>query len=79
MGTVFGCHQERKLPLAEHRPCIGWAIDQKRRNTPSIALRLMLIQNHEAARWYAKLDDKAKGLFRSVIAMCRANGVRKRS
>ncbi len=74
IGKVFGCHQERKLPLAEHRVCVGWAIDQKKRNLPSIAFR-MLLMKEAASDWLDKLDVKQRGLFRTLASMCRANGV----
>jgi hypothetical protein len=74
LGKVYGCHQERKLSLAEHRPCVGWAIDQKKRDLPSIAFRILLTKK-TASDWYDKLDVKYRGLFRTLAAMCRANGV----
>lgn len=74
-GCIYQCHQERKLPESEHRPCIGWAIDQKKRNTPSIMLRMGLMMKEGMGEWFAKLDVGEPGLFRSLAAMCRANGV----
>lgn len=74
-GCIYQCHQERKLPESEHRPCVGWAIDQKRRNTPSIMLRMGLMLKEGMGEWFANLDVRQPGLFRSLAAMCRANGV----
>ena len=76
MGAVYQCHQERKLDESEHRPCAGWAIDQKKRNLPSLALRMLLMKSDEACDWLRRLNKKEKGLFRSLGAMCKANGVR---
>lgn len=74
-GSTFGCHEGRKLPLAEQRMCVGWMIHQKRNNTPSIMLRLQLRKNAALDDLYAKIDEKMPGLFRTLAAMCRANGV----
>jgi Family of unknown function (DUF6283) len=75
-GCIYECHQERKLPESEHRLCAGWAIDQKKRNTPSIMLRMGLMMKVGMGEWFAKLDVRQRGLFRTLEAMCRANGVR---
>ena len=58
--------------------CIGWLIHQKKNNTPSIMLRMRLIKNKPLADLYEKLDTKFPDLFRTLAAMCRANGVTKR-
>jgi len=75
-GKVFGCHQERKLDRSEHRVCVGWAIDQKKRDLPSLAFRMLLIMQRGASDWFDKLDVRLPGLFRTLASMCRANGVR---
>ena len=78
-GTVFGCHEGRKLPHDEHRMCVGWLIHQKRNGTPSIQLRLQMIKNEALGELYGRIDEKRPGLFRTLKSMCRANGVRPRS
>jgi glycine/D-amino acid oxidase-like deaminating enzyme len=51
------------------------AIDQKKRNTPSIMLRMGLMLKEDMGEWFRKLDERQSGLFRTLGAMCRANGV----
>ncbi len=75
LGAVYQCHQERLLPESERRPCVGWAIDQKKRSEPSIMFRILLMKSEIAHAWFTKLDVKYPGLFRTLAAMCRANGV----
>lgn len=75
-GAVYQCHEGRKQPDEERRPCMGWMLDQKRRNVPSIQLRMLLMRNAEACAAFNEAHAGAK-LFASIAAMCRANGVRR--
>lgn len=74
-GHVFGCHKHRHQPKRERRPCVGWLLDQKKRGIPSIQLRLMLMKSEVARKHFARIHSKGLKLFRSIQAMCRANGV----
>jgi hypothetical protein len=76
-GTTFGCHEGRRLPPEhpEQRMCIGWLIHQKKNGAPSIMLRMRLIKDAALGDLYEKLDTKLPDLFRTLAAMCRANGV----
>jgi hypothetical protein len=76
-GSTFGCHEGRKLPSdhADQRMCVGWLVHQKRRNTPSIMLRMRLMKDADLDALYARIDERQKGLFRTIESMCRANGV----
>lgn len=76
-GATYGCHEFRKQPREEHRPCIGWLLDQRRRGYPSIQLRLMMIKKPAAGECAteARLPEGVT-LYPSIKTMCRANGVR---
>lgn len=75
-GRLFGCHNDGKKPKEEQRPCVGWLLDQKRRGTPSIQLRLALMRNEKAVMMYERISAAGLKLYRTIQAMCRANGVR---
>jgi hypothetical protein len=79
-GSTFACHKTKDLPADRRGFCAGWLLDQKRRGVPSIALRLALSSmssGADAARAaYEAVTDGGHKLFKSVEAMCRANGVR---
>lgn len=77
-GAMYGCHEFNKRPPESHRPCAGWLLDQQRRGLPSIRLRLALISIPDARRCMEQLADAGLSLFRTIKAMCRANGVRSR-
>lgn len=70
MGRVYGCHKQNG------RPCIGWLLDQRERGCPSIRLRLILLREPEAVRCMEDSTSGGHALFKTVAAMCRANGVK---
>lgn len=76
IGTVYGCHEGIKLAPVDRSLCIGWLIDQRERNVPSIRLRMLLMTNKDACALLEKAHDGGAKLYPSVQAMCRANGVR---
>jgi hypothetical protein len=65
-GKVYNCHKNNGSV------CVGWLIDQDKRNFPSIALRISLI-NHGVSREY--LDNLASPapLYFSVEEMIENN------
>lgn len=77
-GSIFGCHEDRKKPDEDRRLCIGWVLDQKRRNVPSIRLRLMLARQGDKGLGdlMADASDGGVALYPTLKTMCRANGVR---
>jgi hypothetical protein len=76
-GHQFGCHQHRKLPEAERGACVGWLLDQRKRGTPSIQLRMTLITKPEACEQFNQAHaPEGVALYSSIAAMCRANKVR---
>lgn len=77
-GTVFACHKQIDLPRSQRGFCAGWLLNQKQRNIPSIALRMVLIRDESAREALEKVSAAGLRMFRSVAAMCRANGVRGR-
>ena len=76
MGAMFDCHKGKDRLQAEHRLCVGWLLDQKKRNVPSIQLRLLLMNKKEASALFERISARGLKLFSSIAAMCRANGVR---
>jgi hypothetical protein len=75
VGTVFACHKQAELPPAKRGFCAGWALDQKKRDFPSIAMRLALNRLPNPQAYIDSLNAKGLKLFRTVYSMCRANGV----
>lgn len=73
-GAIFGCHGTAKLESPS--VCGGWLLDQKRRNLPSIQLRLAVISSDAAAKALEAITDGGHKLYTSIAAMCRANGIR---
>lgn len=73
IGSIYGCHKQNG------RGCVGWLLNQRARNLPSIALRLALVRGDDAARelhgCIEEAHDGGHGLFESIESMCRANGV----
>jgi hypothetical protein len=72
-GSLFGCHSDAKKPEAERSLCVGWALDQKRRNIPSLSLRVLLLTRAGLGEWLGGLSEKGLRLYRSIGAMRRAN------
>lgn len=71
LGRAFGCHSYK--PPEDQRPCVGWLLDQKRRGTPSIALRIELGKSDEAAEHYKQLSEDGLDLYQSIEEMAEAN------
>jgi len=67
VGVVYSCHN------ADGNVCVGWALDQRERNVPSIAFRLHLRRFPGAAQQLAEITSGGHALFDSVQEMCRAN------
>lgn len=78
-GATFGCHQTNRMPRDSQSLCIGWLLDQRERNCPSIQLRLLLMKDDAAAvQMEESHPPTGVDLYPSINAMCRANGVRPR-
>lgn len=67
LGVIYNCH------LNDGTICRGWLADQKRRNIPSIALRLELTRRPELVQTLEKVDATDPDLYDSVAEMCAAN------
>jgi hypothetical protein len=78
LGAIFACHKTGKLEPSARGMCAGWLLDQKKRNVPSIMLRLKLNRDDAALEAYNNVTDGGHPMYLSVEAMCRANGVRPR-
>jgi len=76
IGKVYGCHKQAPLDPKARGFCAGWLLDQKKRNIPSIALRMVLISDPSAVDALEGVSDGGHEMFNSLEAMCRANGVR---
>ncbi len=66
MGAIYRCHKNNGSV------CVGWLIDQDKRNHPSIMLRMALMKNNITRKYLDSLKSEFK-MFRSVKAMVRAN------
>jgi hypothetical protein len=66
MGTVYACHKKNGSV------CVGWLIDQDKRNFPSIALRLKLSRDGITRKYLDSLHCKT-GLYKSIKEMVNAN------
>ncbi len=73
MGTLYGCHEFNKR-REEAQVCVGWLIDQRDRNVPSITLRLKLMQDKSAVACFNEASSPVP-LYESIEEMCEANGV----
>jgi hypothetical protein len=73
MGTLYGCHEFNKR-RDEAQVCIGWLLNQRERDIPSIALRMKLMTSPEA-RACTEEASSPVSLYESVEEMCEANGV----
>lgn len=73
MGTLYGCHEFCKR-RDEAQVCVGWLIDQRERNVPSITLRMKLMTDRGAAACFNEATTPAP-LYESIEEMCEANGV----
>lgn len=66
-GKVYRCHCQ------DGNVCVGWALDQRRRHYPSLALRLAFYDDKALVRQVESATDGGHKLFSSVRAMCEAN------
>jgi len=69
-GAIYGCHGTGKLP--EKRVCAGWLLNQVNHGLPSIALRIRLMKDPEAALCAEHVTSKTE-TYESVEAMIEAN------
>lgn len=66
MGATYGCHKNNGSV------CVGWLMDQDKRNFPSIMLRLSLSKSHVTREYLDSLYCKTE-LFKSIQEMAHAN------
>ena len=66
MGAVYACHKNNGSV------CVGWLMDQDKRNHPSIMLRLSLSKNKVDRKYLDSLHCKTE-LFTSIQEMAHAN------
>lgn len=72
-GAGFDCHGEVAKPQSERGACIGWLLDQRRRNVPSISLRLRLMTNPQLSAQFKSISSGGHALYNSIAEMCEAN------
>lgn len=66
LGVTYGCHKQNGSM------CIGWLMDQERRNFPSIMLRIKMSQENVTREYLDSLHSPAP-LYSGVKTMVRAN------
>lgn len=78
-GGTFLCHLDVKKAPEQQGFCVGWLLDQRERNIPSIRLRVVLLRSKEASEQMAQVHaPEGVELYDSIEQMCRANGIRVR-
>lgn len=65
-GAAYMCHQKNGSI------CVGFLMNQLDRGTPSIALRLAMIQNKVGKEYFDSLHCESE-MFETVEEMCEAN------
>lgn len=65
-GSTYGCHKN------DGHVCVGWLMDQDKRNLPSISLRLVLSQSNVTRNYLDNLTCKSK-MYTSIKEMVDAN------
>jgi len=78
LGILFGCHKYRNQPNTCQVVCAGWLEDQKRRNVPSIHLRMALAGHSPADPEVVKraidtVSDGGHRLYDSIDELVKAN------
>ncbi len=76
-GVVYACHNHKRHLPGDRGMCAGWLLNQKKRDVPSLMLRIELNTNEVSFAAFKKVHDGGHKLFRTVESMCRANGVRR--
>lgn len=66
IGKTYMCHKKNGSV------CIGWLIDQDKRDLPSIALRLSLASHNVTRKYLDSLKSEFE-MFKSIKDMVRAN------
>ena len=72
-GTTYGCHEYGKR-REQAQVCVGWLLNQRENNVPSMMLRLALMTNNAALACYNE-DSSPVEMYESVEEMCAENGV----
>lgn len=72
-GPLYQCHEDGKKPNEERGLCVGWMLDQRRRNVPALLLRLKLMDDPALATQLEAVTDGGASLFPTVERMCLAN------
>ena len=73
MGTTYGCHEYGKR-REQAQVCVGWLLNQRENNVPSMMLRLALMTNNAALACYNEASSPVE-MYESVEEMCAENGV----
>lgn len=63
---VYGCHK------GNGSVCVGWLMDQKARNFPSLPLRMLLMRLKISADWLDTLHSPSE-MFSSIQEMVKSN------
>lgn len=78
IGSTFACHKHITLSTHERGLCAGWLLNQKARGVPSVMLRILLLSDASVRQAFDRVSAKGLELFKTVEAMCSANGVRRK-
>lgn len=72
-GRTFGCHLNSVRAKEDQDSCVGYLADQKRRDIPSMFLRLELATKPEQAERFDAINADDPELFGSIAEMVEAN------
>lgn len=66
IGTKYNCHKN------DGNYCVGWLMNQRAHDVPSVALRLTLMKKNLSWSFLDQFTSPVE-MYKSVVAMCRAN------
>lgn len=69
-SPIYACHGTVRLP--EPTVCAGWLMDQRKRRTDNMQLRITIATNEDALACYLEVDCDAE-MFDSIQEMVQAN------
>lgn len=72
VSSMFMCHKGGRLPVKEREPCVGWLLNQRSRNVPSIALRLALGFSEEMQSQFEQLEGLER-CYETVAELVKIN------
>jgi hypothetical protein len=75
ISRLFACHKDKQKPSAAQGLCVGWMLDQRRRDVQSIALRLALACGEDRDALFRQFEEMTGDdeCYQSVEELVRLN------